>query len=92
MIVSFKHKGLEKFYRTGSTAGIQAKHVAKLRSLLHLLHTSEEENDFAIPSIRAHRLKGSRSNIWSVRVSGNWRLTFEFHDKNVHVLDYEDYH
>jgi len=29
---------------------------------------------------------------WSIKVSGNWRLTFEFKDGDVYVLDYEDYH
>ena len=39
-----------------------------------------------------HALKGDRQSIWSISVSGNWRLTFEFNDGNVHILNYEDYH
>ncbi len=31
MIKSFKHKGLAKFFKSGSTAGIQANHANKLR-------------------------------------------------------------
>ena len=25
-------------------------------------------------------------------VSANWRITFEFADGNVYIVDYEDYH
>ncbi len=39
-----------------------------------------------------HALKGTMANRWSVTVSGNWRLTFEFREGNTYVLDYEDYH
>ena len=39
-----------------------------------------------------HRLKGQRSDIWSVRVSGNWRITFRFIDTDVEIVNYEDYH
>jgi len=29
---------------------------------------------------------------WSITVSGNWRVTFEFRARNAYTLDYEDYH
>jgi len=45
-----------------------------------------------IPGFRLHPLKGTEQGRWSVAVSGNWRITFEFHDGNAYVLDYEDYH
>lgn len=34
MIGTFRHKSLEAFYRTGSKAGVQPAHAAKLRVLL----------------------------------------------------------
>ncbi|AFT72585.1 plasmid maintenance system killer [Alloalcanivorax dieselolei B5] len=37
-------------------------------------------------------MKGKAKGRWSIRVSGNWRLTFEFKDGNAYVLNYEDYH
>jgi proteic killer suppression protein len=92
MIKSFKHKGLEKFYSSGSTKGIQAKHAKKLRMQLAALDTAHSVEDFDIPGYRLHQLKGSLKNLWSITVSGNWRLTFEYTDGNVYIVNYEDYH
>ena len=92
MIKSFKHKGLERFYETGSARGIQAKHEKRLRMQLAALDTAREINDLDIPGYKLHPLKGDRKGTWAITVSGNWRLTFEFYDGNAYVLDYEDYH
>ncbi len=92
MIKSFRHKGLERFYSTGATTGIQARHTKKLRLQLAALGSAQAIDDLDIPGYRLHSLKGSRKGIWSVTVSANWRLTFEFTDGNVFILDYEDYH
>ena len=92
MIKSFKHKGLQKFYESGSTRGIQASHSKKLRMQLAALHTAYSIDDMDIPGYRLHPLKGDRKGIWSIVISGNWRITFEFTDGNVYIIDYEDYH
>lgn len=92
MIKSFKHKGLRLFFETGSTKGIQTKHSVKLRLQLGALDTAIEIDDLDIPGYQLHPLKGSRKGTWAISVSGNWRLTFEFTDGNVYVLNYEDYH
>lgn len=92
MIKSFKHKGLKRYYETGSTQGIQANHVARLRMQLAALDTATDIADLDIPGYALHPLKGQRKGTWSISVSGNWRLTFEFVDGNAYLLDYEDYH
>ena len=92
MIQSFKHKGLRKFYETGSTKGIQSNHARKLRMQLAALDTAQSIEDMDIPGYRLHQLKGSRKGLWSITVNGIWRFTFEFVDGNVHILNYEDYH
>lgn len=92
MIKSFKHKGLRKFYETGSRRGIQAQHAAKLRMQLAALDSALTIEDLDIPGYRLHQLKGDRKGIWSISVSGNWRITFEFSEGNVYIVDYEDYH
>jgi len=92
MIKSFKHKGLKVYFDTGSPRGIQASHSKKLRMQLTALDTASSINDMDIPGYRLHPLKGDHKGLWSISVSGNWRLTFEFTDGNVFVLDYEDYH
>jgi proteic killer suppression protein len=92
MIKSFKHKGLEKFYESGSTRGIQANHAKKLRLELAALDTAHSIDDLDIPGYRLHQLTGDRKGIWTITVNANWRLTFEFEEGNVYILNYEDYH
>jgi proteic killer suppression protein len=92
MIISFKHKGLQKFYESGSTAGIQNAHKAKLRMILIALDSTQEINDMDIPGFKLHLLKGKLKGLWSVTVNGNWRVAFKFENGNIYVVNYEDYH
>ncbi|HHH75973.1 MAG TPA: Killer protein, partial [Phycisphaerae bacterium] len=87
MIKSFKHKGLERFFESGSTRGIQTKHSRKLRMQLSALDTAQTIEDIDIPGYRLHSLKGSRKGLWSITVNGNWRVTFEFTDGNAYIVN-----
>jgi toxin HigB-1 len=71
VIRSFRHAGLEKFFRTGSKAGIQPDHA---------------------PKLELHQLKGDLTGHWSVKVNGNWRITFRFDGQDAILVDYRDYH
>lgn len=92
MITSFAHKGLERFYLTGSAAGIQPQHVNRLRLILSNLDQASRATDMDLPGLRLHALKAARSGTWSVTVSGNWRVTFRFNGSDVELVNYEDYH
>ena len=92
MIQSFRHKGLRRFYESGSAAGVQPHHAKRLRMLLTALDTAQSIEDMDIPGFRLHPLKGEGRGRWAVWVNGNWRVTFEFKDGHAYVLDYEDYH
>jgi len=92
MIKSFKHKGLRLFFETGKTTGIQGKHKKRLRMQLAALETAISIEDMNIPGYHLHPLKGDKKSLWSITVSGNWRLTFEFYNGDIYVLNYEDYH
>ncbi|MBI4487577.1 MAG: type II toxin-antitoxin system RelE/ParE family toxin [Deltaproteobacteria bacterium] len=92
MILSFKHKGLERFFKTGSKAGIQPHHADRLRLILGRLNVSTGAKDMNLPGLAMHELKGHRKGTWAVKVSGNWRVTFTFAGKNAVDVDYEDYH
>lgn len=92
MIKSFKHKGLQKFYETGSTAGIQPAQSQKLRMRLTALDTATILNDIDLPGFRLHPLKGDLQDSWAIDVNKNWRLTFKFVDGDVYIVNYEDYH
>jgi proteic killer suppression protein len=92
MIQSFRHKGLKKFFASGSAAGIRPVHAKRLRMLLVALDTAQSIDDMNVPGFRLHPLRGTDRERWSVWVNGNWRVTFEFRDGHAYVLDYEDYH
>lgn len=92
MIVSFRHKGLEQLYRDGTKKGVQSAHVPKLLRILSVLDVAQTAEDLAIPSFRAHPLKGNLAGHWSIWVNGNWRITFRFLDADVELVDYQDYH
>ncbi|WP_413154801.1 type II toxin-antitoxin system RelE/ParE family toxin [Bartonella sp. cb54] len=92
MIIGFRHKGLETFYRTDTTKGIQAAHAEKLRRILGALEVAMLPDDLNYPSFRLHPLKGDLKGYWSITVSGNWRVIFRFKDTDVELVDYLDYH
>jgi proteic killer suppression protein len=92
MIHSFRHKGLEAFYQTGSMAGIQAIHAKRLRELLTALNVATGQQDLMRPSWRLHSLSGDRLGFHALTVQANWRLTLRFVGQNVELLDYVDYH
>jgi len=92
MIQSFRHKGLRRFYESGSQAGIQPHHAKRLRMQLVAFDTAQIIDDMNIAGFRLHPLKGEEKGRWSIWVNGNWRLTFEFRDGHAQSLDYEDYH
>lgn len=91
-IVGFKHKGLERFFATGTLAGIQSKHAKRLRLILGRLHVAKEPRDMGLPGLSLHPLKGDRHGTWAVEVSGNWRVTCRFAAPDVTDVHYEDYH
>jgi toxin HigB-1 len=92
MIKSFAHKGLERFFTKGSTSGIQAEYAPRISLMLDAIDAAAEVKELDLPGFRLHRLKGNKRNLWSVRVSANWRITFEFADGDAHILNLEDYH
>ena len=91
-IKGFRHKGLQRFFATGFTSGIQAKHADRLRLILGRLNVSTSERDMNLPGLDLHELRGSRKGTWAVKVSGNWRVTFNCAGKDVDGVNYEDYH
>ena len=92
MIVSFAHKGMKRFYETGSKAGIQPRHAEKLQRILSNLDVAESPEDMDLPGYRLHELEGRRKGIWSLTVQPNWRVTFRFIGTDVELVNYEDYH
>lgn len=92
MIRSFRHKGLERFFLTGSLKGIQPHHASRLRRQLTQLNVAEKPEEMDVPGWRLHRLHGNLKDFWSVTVSGNWRVIFRFAGTDAEQVDYLDYH
>lgn len=92
MIRSFRHAGLEKFFRTGSKAGIQPAHAGKLEVQLGTLNLARNAAAMDVAGWDLHPLKGELANHWSVKVNANWRITFTFHGEDAILVDYWDYH
>lgn len=89
MIKSFRHRGLEAFFTTGSKAGIQPHHAARLGRQLKQLDRAKAPEDMNLPGWKLHPLS---SGHWSIWVNGDWRLTFDFEDGDAILVDYRDYH
>ena len=92
MIKSFRHKGIEQFFTTGSKAGIQPEQAERLRVRLFALDKATAPADMNVPGWRLHPLQRELIGHWSVRVSGNWRLIFAFEGEDAVLVDYQDYH
>lgn len=92
MIRSFRHAGLEKYFLTGSKAGIQPAHAKKLSVQLGTLNTAKDATRMDVPGWNLHPLKGDLVKHWSVKVNGNWRMTFAFDAEDAILVDYQDYH
>lgn len=92
MIKRFRHQGLEKFFKTGSKAGINAQHANKLKIQLTALEHAICPKDMGAPGWRLHSLSGVMRGFYAVTVSGNWRLIFQFEGEDATEVDYLDYH
>ena len=92
MIKSFKHKGLERLFIKGSASGVQADYAPRIALILDAIDAAEQVKELDLPGLRLHRLKGEKRNLWSVKVSANWRITFEFENGDAYILELEDHH
>lgn len=92
MIKAFRHNGLERFFRTGSKAGIRPEHAKRLRLQLARLDSASQASEMDLPGWRFHPLTDDLAGHWSVRVNKNWRLTFTFEGVHAILVDYQDYH
>jgi proteic killer suppression protein len=90
---SFRHKGVRDFFETDSIKGISADQEKRLRKILTALAATPSLDDLVSPpGWRLHQLKGDREGVWSISVTGNWRLTFKVENGELTNVDLEDYH
>ena len=91
MIGGFRHKGLEEIYLTSATRRIGPEYVRKCVRVLQLLEVAVRPEDMNIAGLHFHGLRGSPKR-WSVRVTGNCRITFGWLGEAALDIDFEDYH
>jgi proteic killer suppression protein len=91
MIGSFRHKGLRNLWEKNEPKGVSANALPRIQRILAILESAEDAGDCGVPGYRFHALKGSPRR-YSMRVTGNWRVTFEWSDGVAHAIDLEDYH
>ncbi len=92
MTKGFRHRGLKRLYERGDPRYVPAGMLAKIRVVLADLDAAQQPDDLRLPGYRLHPLKGDRKHTWSLRVTGNWRITFQMEDGDVHQVDLIDYH
>ena len=92
MIKSFLHDGIRLFFLTGSKAKIRPDHAKRLAYQLDRLDAAASPQDMNVPGWQLHPLSHNLAGHWSVRVNGNWRLTFMFEGEDAVLVDYQDYH
>ena len=88
-----RHKGLRALADQDRRWQLPGDLVPKLRRVLTLLDEARNPGDLATqPGYRLHPLKGDMAGLWSIRVSGNWRVVFRFEDNEAVDVDLVDYH
>ncbi len=88
-----RHKGLRALAEQGRARGVPSEFVPRLRRILTALDEARNPRDLATrPGYRLHPLKGDMAGLWSIGVSGNWRVVFRFDDSEAVDVDLVDYH
>jgi len=88
VIRKIRHKGLKRFFEEGDERGLPAQHIKKIRAVLAVLDTVSDAGFINIPGGRLHRLSGDRKGYWSLTITRNWRVTFQFDGEDVSDVDY----
>ena len=92
MIRRFRHRGLKRLYERDDPSRVATDLVERVKLALADLDSANHLRDIDLPGYRLHPLRGDRRGIWSISVSGNWRITFRFEGDDVYDVDLVDYH
>lgn len=92
MLKTFRHKGLEAFFAESNRRFLNPQHMGRIKRILDMLDDAVRVEELNIPGYGLHPLHGSRKGEWSLKVSGNWRITFRFEDGHAFDVNLEDYH
>jgi proteic killer suppression protein len=76
----------------GDPSRVSAALRDRLENVLSVLDAAATPRDLDLPGYRLHPLKGELAGVWSVTISGNWRVTFRIENGNAFDVDLTDYH
>ncbi len=95
-IVSIKHKGLKLLWTKGDRSKVNALQIKKLVRVLTIIDALEQvpEDLVNLINLKPHKLSGNYSEFWSIWISGNYRIIFNFNNdkREASDLDFIDYH
>ena len=83
---------MKEFFYSGSKKGIRPEHVDRLERILDRLNAANEIKDMNYPGSNLHKLSGDKKGLYAFKVTGNWRIFFEFIEGDAYIVDYDDYH
>lgn len=92
MISSFRHRGLRRLYERDDPSRIGADLLDRITLALADIDAASKPSDVDLPGYRLHPLRGDLRGLWSISISGNWRIIFRFEDGDAHDVDLVDYH
>lgn len=92
MIKSYKHKGLKELFEDGRSARIEARFQARCIEALDVLNRAADLRAINLPSFRLHQLKQFKPVRYSIWITAQWRITFEWDKGDAYRVDFEQYH
>lgn len=92
VIRTFRHRGLKRLYERDDPTRLAADLAERITLVLADLDDASNPREIDLPGYRLHPLKGNLKGLWSISVSGNWRIIFRFEDGDVYDVDLVDYH
>jgi proteic killer suppression protein len=90
VIRSFRNKALQTYFETGHGRRLSVQNIERVGRMLRALDDATGPEQLNLPGYHFHALRGERR--WSLRVTGNWRLTFGWDGNDATDVDLEDYH
>lgn len=92
MIESFRSKALRNLWEKNDPTGVSPNARARIARILSIMESAETLRDLDVPGFRFHALTGFTPRRYSMRVTGNWRITFAWEAGIATAVDLEDYH
>ena len=89
---NIRHKGLKRLWTDNDERGVKKDWLPRTKRILNALDVAVSPAELDMPGWHWHELKGKRKGSYSVRVSGNWRITYSWEDEAPSRVDLEDYH